>query len=63
MGPWHQGLDKQNCSVHLGEYEVLNLQDSIKLNEFVSATYICCISFLYFVLYPAVCMNVWHVSF
>ena len=58
MAPWHQGLEKQNCSVHLGEYEVLNSQDSIELNEFVSA-----ISFHYFVLYPAACMNVWHVSF
>ena len=58
MGPWHQGLEKQNVVFILGKMETSNLQDSIELNEFVSA-----ISFHYFVMYSAVCMNVWHVSF
>ena len=59
MEPWHQGLEKQNVVFILGKSDTPNLQDSIELNEFVSAT-----SFHYFVLlYPAACMNVWHVSF
>ena len=38
MEPWHQGLGKQNVVFILGKSETSTLQDSIELNEFVSAT-------------------------